>query len=74
MRRLRRVDEAVLGAVLAHVLEPVRKRAGAPEVLIIDDTGFPKQGALTTPTSRPSIIRRVSVFILSPSMPSTGLP
>jgi SRSO17 transposase len=37
-------DAAVLGAVRSHVLQVVSKPAGAPEVLIIDDTGFPKQG------------------------------
>jgi len=37
-------DMAVLGAVRDHVLEAAAKRAGAPEVLIVDDTGFPKQG------------------------------
>jgi SRSO17 transposase len=37
-------DEAVLAAVRAQVLERVGKRAGAPEALIVDDTGFPKQG------------------------------
>ena len=37
-------DEAVLSAVRDHVLEVTAKGAGAPEVLIIDDTGFPKQG------------------------------
>jgi SRSO17 transposase len=37
-------DVAVLGAVREHVLKAAGKRLGAPEVLIIDDTGFPKQG------------------------------
>jgi SRSO17 transposase len=37
-------DAAVLGAVREHVLKGAAKRAGDPEVLIIDDTGFPKQG------------------------------
>ncbi|HEV2039879.1 MAG TPA: IS701 family transposase [Casimicrobiaceae bacterium] len=37
-------DAAVLGAVRDHVLTVAAKRAGTPEVLIIDDTGFPKQG------------------------------
>jgi SRSO17 transposase len=37
-------DAAVLGAVGSHVLGAALKRSGAPEVLIIDDTGFPKQG------------------------------
>jgi SRSO17 transposase len=37
-------DAAVLGAVREHVLQAAAKRAGMPEVLIIDDTGFPKKG------------------------------
>ena len=37
-------DAAVLGAVRDHVVDAAAKRAGRPEVLIIDDTGFPKQG------------------------------
>src|SRR5574341_1521894 len=37
-------DEALLAAVRAHVLGAVSRRAGAPEALIIDDTGYPKQG------------------------------
>lgn len=37
-------DAAVLGAVRDHVLRAAAKRAGVPEVRIIDDTGFPKQG------------------------------
>jgi SRSO17 transposase len=37
-------DAAVLGAVRDHVLKAAGKKAGVPEVLIIDDTGFPKQG------------------------------
>ena len=37
-------DAAVLGAVRTHVLEAAAKRAGGPQVLIIDDTGMPKQG------------------------------
>lgn len=37
-------DAGVLGAVRDHVLKAAAKGAGAPEVLIIDDTGFPKQG------------------------------
>jgi SRSO17 transposase len=37
-------DEAVLAAVRTHVLERISTRAGAPEAVIIDDTGFPKQG------------------------------
>ena len=37
-------DAAVLGAVRDHVLAAAAKGVGKPEVLIIDDTGFPKQG------------------------------
>ena len=37
-------DATVLGAVRDHVLKAAGKSLGAPEVLIIDDTGFPKQG------------------------------
>ena len=37
-------DTAVLGAVRNHVLQAAAKRPGLPEVLIIGDTGFPKQG------------------------------
>jgi SRSO17 transposase len=37
-------DEAVLAAVRSHVLAQIGVHAGAPEVLIIDDTGYPKQG------------------------------
>ena len=37
-------DDAVLSAVRDYVLQQVTRRAGAPEALLIDDTGFPKQG------------------------------
>lgn len=37
-------DSAVLTAVRDYVLEQVVPRAGRPEALLIDDTGFPKQG------------------------------
>ena len=37
-------DATVLGAVRNHVLAAAGKRSGTPEVLIVDDTGFPKQG------------------------------
>jgi SRSO17 transposase len=37
-------DDAVLAAVRDYVLEQVAPRAGKPEALLIDDTGFPKQG------------------------------
>lgn len=37
-------DDAVLAAVRDYVLEQVVAPAGCPEALLIDDTGFPKQG------------------------------
>lgn len=37
-------DEVVLSAVRDYALERVVPRAGAPEALLLDDTGFPKQG------------------------------
>ena len=37
-------DAALLGGVREYVLEHVAPRHGDPEVLIIDDTGFPKKG------------------------------
>ena len=37
-------DAAVLGAVRSHVLSAAGKRFGAPEILIVDDTGYPKKG------------------------------
>jgi len=45
-------DEAVLGAVHAHVLERLQERAGRPEVLIIDDMGFPKHGTHSVGAAR----------------------
>jgi len=37
-------DTALLGAVRDYVLERTYKRTGAPEAVLIDDTGIPKQG------------------------------
>ena len=45
-------DAAVLGAVRSHVMHAAGKRVGAPEVLIIDDTGFPKQGTHSVGVAR----------------------
>ena len=45
-------DAAMLSAVRDYVLERVVGRAGAPEALLIDDTGFPKQGTHSVGVAR----------------------
>ena len=45
-------DETVLAAVRDYVLAGVVPHAGGPEALLIDDTGFPKQGTHSVGVAR----------------------
>ena len=45
-------DDAVLNAVRDYVLEKVVPRGGEPEALLLDDTGFPKQGTHSVGVAR----------------------
>src|SRR6266496_1101909 len=45
-------DDAVLSAVRDYVLEQVAPRAGQPEALLIDDTGFAKKGTHSVGVAR----------------------
>ena len=42
----------MLRAVRGHILNRVHRRAGVPEALIIDDTGFPKKGTHSVEVAR----------------------
>ncbi|WP_455289031.1 transposase [Cupriavidus necator] len=42
----------MLDAVCSYTLERISRRAGSPEALIVDDTGFPKKGEYSVGVAR----------------------